>query len=95
MPAASETRTLRVLVPVKVCAARDQVLLPMVVLAVDNVLPLLSETSTNSPLTRLALVVPEIVWEVVLVMKSVLEVPVSAEKATDAIVVVGAVASRV
>ena len=95
LPAASEMRTLRVLFPFKVCAARDQVLLPMVALAVDHVLPLSNETSTNSLVTRLAVVVPEMVWAAVLVMKSVLEEPVSAERRTDAIVVVGAVASRV
>ena len=93
LPAGSETRTWRVLLPVRVCAVRDQVLLPVVAMAVDHVLPLSSETSTNSPLTRLAEVVPEMVWDAVLVLKSVLEVPVSAEKATDAIVVVGGMPS--
>ena len=95
LPAGSETRTWRVLLPVRVCAARDQILLPVVVMAVDHVLPLSSETSTNSLVTRLAVVVPEMVWAAVLVMKSVLEEPVSAERRSDAIVVVGAVASRV
>ena len=61
----------------------------------DQELPLSRETSTNSPLIKLALVVPEMVWADAMVMKSVLEEPVSAEKATDGIVVVGAVVSRV
>ena len=95
MPAASETRTLRVPFPVRVCVWRVQVLVFWVALAVVQELPLSRETSTNSPVTRLAEVVPEMLWAAVFVLKSVLEVPVSAEKATDAIVVVGAVVSRV
>ena len=95
MPAASVTRTCSVSLPVNVTPDRLQVAAPTVVLAVLQVLPLSVETSTISPVAMLALVVPEMVCAAVLVMKSVLEVPVSALKALVAMVVVGAVVSMV
>ena len=58
-----------------------------------QVKPLSSETCTDSPLARLAVSVPLMVCAVVLVIRSVLELPVSAEKATEAAVVVGATVS--
>ena len=95
MPAVSVTRTFNVLLVVSVTPLSDQVFWPTVVVAVVHVLPLSSETSTLSPVARLALVVPETVCAAVLVMKSVDELPLSAEKALVAMVVVGAVASMV
>ncbi|MNV34693.1 hypothetical protein D3C71_1261210 [compost metagenome] len=71
----------------------DQVLLPTVDVAAVQVAPLSSETSTYSPEARLADKVPLSVCAAVLVMKSVDETPVSAEKTTEATVVVGAVVS--
>ena len=68
-------------------------LVPTLVVAVVHVLPLFVDTSTISPETMFALVVPEIVCAPVLVLKSVPEVPVSAENASVAMVVVGAVVS--
>src|SRR3569623_1387925 len=93
LPAASVTLTLSVLLAVSVWPDSDQVFEPSEVVAVVQVAPLTSETSTISPETMLAEVVPLMVWAAVLVMKSVLLVPVSAENAIVAMGVVGAVAS--
>ena len=90
MPTKSDTRTWRVLLLVRVWLLRDQLLLPTDVVAVVQVLPLSSDTSTLSPLSRLALVSPEMVWAAVLVIKSDAESPVSSENAIDVAVVVGA-----
>ncbi|MBX3656915.1 MAG: hypothetical protein KF740_00620 [Ramlibacter sp.] len=85
------TLTLSVLLAVSVVAS-DQVLAPRWwwrwLMA-----PLSSDTCTISPATMLALVVPEMVCAAVLVMKSVPELPVSAENAMVDMVVVGAVVS--
>src|SRR3569623_274681 len=95
LPAASVSRTLSVLLDVCVWPDSDQVFEPTDVVAVVQVEPLSSETSTISPETMLAEVVPLMVWAAVLVMKSVLLVPVSAENAIVAMVVVGATLSTV
>ena len=92
MPAVSVTRTFKVSLAVKV-VARDHVLVPIVLVAVVQLLPLLIDTSTISPVTLTALKVPLMVCAAVLVMKSVELIPVSAEKVFVAIVVVGAVVS--
>ena len=92
-PAKSETRTARVSLLESVWLPRVQLSLPTDVVAVVHVLPLSSETCTISPLTRLALVWPVMVWAAVFVMKSILEMPVSFEKAIDVAEVVGAVVS--
>ena len=84
------TRTCRVLLPLMVCAS-DQVLWPTVLLAVTQLAPLSSDTSTVSPVTVLALRVPLMVCEAVWVIRSVVLVPVSAEKVALSTVVVGAV----
>ena len=60
-----------------------------------HVPPLSKETETVSPLDKLADKVPLTVCAAVLVMKSVLLVPVSAENAALATVRVGAVVSTV
>ena len=56
-------------------------LVPTLEVAVVQVTPLSSETSTVSPFTRFASSTPLMVCAAVLVMKSELLVPVSAEKA--------------
>src|SRR3569623_955646 len=93
LPAVSVTLTLSVLLAVSVWPDSDQVFEHTEVVAVVQVEPLSSETSTISPETMLAEVVSLMVWAAVLVMKSVLFVTVSAENAIVSIVVVGAVAS--
>ena len=95
LPAVSVNRTIKVLLDARVTPLTDQVFCPTVVVAVLQVLPLSRDTSTVSPATMLALVVPEIVCAAVLVMKSVEELPVSAENAVVAMVAVGAVVSIV
>ena len=65
------------------------------IVAVDQVVPLLIETLTDSPPTRLDARVPLMVCDAVLVMRSVLETPVSAEKIIVLTVLVGAVKSLV
>ena len=92
LPAASTTRTFSVLLPVSV-ALSDQVLVPTVAVAVVQCAPLSSETSTCSSDARLALSVPLMLCAAVWVTRSVLDAPVSAEKATLAFVVVGGVVS--
>ena len=87
-PARLVTRTFKVLLAVSVCPASDHVFCPTVEVAVVHVPPLSRETSTISPLARLALSVPLMVCAAVFVMKSELETPVSAEKVTVATVVV-------
>lgn len=89
----SVNRNLSVLLLVSATPATDHVFWPTVVVAVVQVLPLSMDTSTISPATMFALVVPEIVCAAVFVMKSVDEEPVSAENTLVAIVVVGAVES--
>ena len=93
LPAVSVTLTFKVLLPVRVRATL-QVLLPTLVVAATQVLPLSMDTYTVSPLTRLALKLPLMVWAAVLVFKSALLAPVSALKLTLAMVVVGALASH-
>src|SRR3569623_737276 len=95
LPAVSVTLTLSVLLEVSVWPDSDQVFEPTDVVAVDQVEPLSSETSTISPETMMAEVVPLMVWAAGLVLKSVLLVPVSAENAIVAMVVVGATLSTV
>ena len=58
MPAASCTRTSKLLAPAKVALARLQAVLPSVAAACAQVWPLLVETHTFSPEARLALRVP-------------------------------------
>ena len=94
LPAVSVTLTSKVLAVVKV-RARLQVLLPTVVLAAAQVLPLSMDTRTDSPTERLALKVPLMVWAAVRVMKSLLALPVSALSVAVAMVVVGATVSKV
>ena len=77
-PAESEKRTLSVLLLASVCPARDQVFVPLDTWAVDQELPLSSETSTNSPLTRLAEVVPEMDITLMMVIFTPLRVAVVA-----------------
>ena len=75
-----------------------QVLLPTLVVATCQVLPLSALTYTVSPLARLALKVPLKVWAAVLVLKSVLLLPLAAVSAlikAVAMVVLGALVSRV
>ena len=93
LPTESVTRTFSVSLAVNVTPASDHVLAPTLVVPVVQVPPLSIDTSTISPDTIFALVVPEIVCAAVLVLKSVPDIPVSAEKAIVAIVVVGAVVS--
>src|SRR3569623_1926032 len=93
LPAASVTLTLSVLLAVSVWPDSDQVFEPTEVVAVVQVEPLSSETSTISPESMLAEVVPLMGWGAVLVLMSVLLVPVAAEIAIVAMVGVGAVAS--
>ena len=95
LPAVSARRTLSVSLAESVCPLRLHVLAPAEVLAVIQVLPLSSDTSTRSSLTRLALVVPLMVCAAVWVMKSVLLPPLSALKAIVATVVVGALVSTI
>ena len=66
---------------------------PVEVVAVDQVAPLSMETLTKSPALRLDASVPLMVCAAVLVMRSVLLVPVSAEKVSVLTVLVGAVTS--
>jgi hypothetical protein len=94
-PAASSARTCSVLLPVSVAPLREKVVLPVVAVAVCHVAPLLRETLMTSPLARAALSVPLIVCEAVLVIKSELLVPVSAENATVETRSVGGVVSTV
>ena len=56
-------------------------------------LPLSKDTATVSPLAKLALKVPLIVCEALLVMKSALLLPVSELKVTAVTVVLGGLAS--
>ena len=93
LPAASVTLILRVLLAASVCPDRLQVFTPTDVVAAVQVAPLSSDTYTTSPEATLADNVPLMVCAAVLVMKSVLLVPVSAEKLFVAMVVAGAVVS--
>lgn len=93
LPAASVTLTLSVLLPVSVCPDKLQVFAPTEVVAAAQVEPLSSDTYTTSPAATLADKVPLMVCAAVLVMKSVLLLPVSAEKLLVATVVVGGVVS--
>ena len=68
-------------------------MLPIVLLALFHVAPLSKLIFTTSPVAVAALRVPLIVWAAVLVMKSVVLVPVSAEKVTVLTVAVGAIVS--
>ena len=94
LPAASVTLTFKVPLLVRV-RARLQLVLPTLALALAQVLPPSSETLTTSPLSRLALRVPLMVWAAVLVTKSVLLTPVSVPSTALATVVVGATVSKV
>ena len=93
MPAASSTHTLRVLLAVSVTPVKLKAVLPTAALATAQVEPLSSDTLTSSPASRLALNVPLMLCAAVLVTKSVALVPVSVEKLTVDIVVVGAMVS--
>ena len=93
LPAVSATLTSRVLLAVSVWPDSDQVFWPTVVLAMAQVAPLSSETSTRSPAARLADSVPLTVCAATLVMRSVDEAPLSLEKATLATPVAGALVS--
>ena len=95
MPAASVTLTFKVLLPLMVCPARLQVFCPTEVVAVVQLLPLSKDTETVSPFARLAFKVPLMVCELVLVMKSLALLPVSALNTAVAMVVAGPVVSMV
>ena len=62
--------------------------------ACAQVLPLSVDTCTDSPLAKLALKLPLMVWAAVWVMKSLLLLPVSALSAKAAMVLLGAMTSR-
>ncbi len=69
-------------------------LVPVVLVALFQVLPLFRLTWMNSPVTVPALKVPVIVWAAVLVLKSVALLPVSALRLTVLTVMLGAVVSK-
>ncbi len=69
-------------------------LVPVVLVALFQVLPLFRLTWMNSPVTVPALKVPMMVWAAMLVLKSVVLVPVSALKTVVNTVVVGATVSN-
>ena len=94
MPAVSVTRTCIVLLAVNVWPAKLQVLAPSVAVAVVQLAPLSNETCTDSPVSRFAFRVPLIVCAAVLVLKSVALAPVSAEKVTVDMVLVGLTVSN-
>ena len=81
-PAAFSTRATSVPLAVRVTPASEKVVAPAAAVAVSHVVPLSSDTFTTSPAASAALRVPEMVWAAVLVTKSVVLDPVSAEKAT-------------
>src|SRR3569833_2360951 len=93
LPALSVTFTRNMLLPVSVWPASDQVFWPTVVAACNQVAPLTSKTSTCSANAKLDARLPLLVCAAVLVMRSVLLVPVSAEKVAVAMKFVGAVVS--
>ena len=92
LPAVSVTLTLRVLLVVKV-RAKLHAVLPTLVVAVAQLVPLSMDTYTVSPASSAVLKVPLTVWAVVLVLKSVLVLPLAAVSALStrvAMVEVGA-----
>ena len=89
LPAASRTFTTKLFLPAKVWPLMLQVLLPTLALAVAQLTPPLTDTSTVSPLARLAFKLPLRVWLAVWVMKSLPALPVSLPKARLAPLVVG------
>ncbi len=95
LPAVSTTRTLKVLLLARVWPDKLQLFWPELAVASCQVVPLSSETCTVSSTARLVSTVPEMVWAAVLVVKSVLELPVSAENFTVSTNTVGAVVSMV
>ena len=91
----SVTLTCKVLLVVRV-RAKLHAVLPTLVVAAVQVLPLSMDTYTRSPASSAVLKVPLMVWPVVLVLKSVLLVPLAAVSALHtkvAMVVLGAVVS--
>ena len=95
MPAASVTITFKVLLLASVWPLRVQVFCPTEVVAVVQLLPLSKDTETVSPLTRLPLKDPLMSCKLVLVMKSLALLPVSALNTAVAMVVAGPVVSMV
>ena len=89
LPDALVTRACKVLLEVKVWLPKLQLSWPIVFTATAHVAPLSKEISTVSPVMLTALSVPVIVCAAVLVIKSVLLTPVSAENATLLTVVLG------
>ena len=92
LPASSTTMAFKLLLSVKVVARVHTSGLAVAVASVQ-VLPLLDDSSKVSELCNAVVKVALTVWAVWLVMKSLLLMPLSALKANDATVVVGAVVS--